>query len=148
MLLYVKRTTLCTWMLTNPYGHIRVTIVAVNSSGNTIGCAIPESMKPIKTTPVKPVVESFIGNTTWLSIIVFTGMLKKKNLVYLPEKMVLDPNGPYIITIQTNIRCFYIIFSGERPFSCNICGKTSSTKTNHNKHIKIHHARDPLTSEG
>lgn len=38
--------------------------------------------------------------------------------------------------------------TGERPFECIICGKTSTTKTNHNKHVKIHHARDPLTAEG
>lgn len=38
--------------------------------------------------------------------------------------------------------------TGERPFECIICGKTSATKTNHNKHVKIHHARDPLTAEG
>lgn len=38
--------------------------------------------------------------------------------------------------------------TGERPFECVICGKTSTTKTNHNKHVKIHHARDPLTAEG
>lgn len=37
--------------------------------------------------------------------------------------------------------------TGERPFECSICGKTSTTKTNHNKHVKIHHARDPLTAE-
>lgn len=37
--------------------------------------------------------------------------------------------------------------TGERPFECVICGKTSTTKTNHNKHIKIHHARDPLPAE-
>lgn len=38
--------------------------------------------------------------------------------------------------------------TGERPFECVICGKASTTKTNHNKHVKIHHARDPLTAEG
>lgn len=38
--------------------------------------------------------------------------------------------------------------TGERPFECIICGKTSTTKTNHNKHVKIHHARDPLAAEG
>lgn len=37
--------------------------------------------------------------------------------------------------------------TGERPYECVICGKTSTTKTNHNKHIKIHHARDPLPAE-
>lgn len=37
--------------------------------------------------------------------------------------------------------------TGERPFECVICGKTSTTKTNHNKHVKIHHARDPLAAE-
>ncbi|XP_077290057.1 uncharacterized protein LOC143913888 isoform X1 [Arctopsyche grandis] len=40
------------------------------------------------------------------------------------------------------------VHSGVRPFSCNICGKASSTKSNHNKHIKIHHAREPVTTEG
>ncbi|XP_055678695.1 uncharacterized protein LOC129787268 [Lutzomyia longipalpis] len=38
--------------------------------------------------------------------------------------------------------------TNERPYECIICGKTSATKTNHNKHVKIHHARDPLTAEG
>ncbi|KAI8421217.1 hypothetical protein MSG28_008280 [Choristoneura fumiferana] len=39
------------------------------------------------------------------------------------------------------------VHSGARPFSCNICGKMSSNKSNHNKHVKIHHAREPVASE-
>ncbi|XP_037867730.1 uncharacterized protein LOC101744027 [Bombyx mori] len=39
------------------------------------------------------------------------------------------------------------VHSGVRPFACNICGKTSSNKSNHNKHIKIHHAREPVATE-
>lgn len=38
--------------------------------------------------------------------------------------------------------------TNERPFECTICGKTSTTKTNHNKHLKIHHARDVAATEG
>lgn len=38
--------------------------------------------------------------------------------------------------------------TNERPFECTICGKTSTTKTNHNKHLKIHHARDVTATEG
>ncbi|XP_038221631.1 zinc finger protein 26 [Zerene cesonia] len=39
------------------------------------------------------------------------------------------------------------VHSGVRPFACNICGKTSSNKSNHNKHVKIHHAREPIATE-
>ncbi|XP_041968022.1 uncharacterized protein LOC121725233 [Aricia agestis] len=39
------------------------------------------------------------------------------------------------------------VHSNSRPFSCNICGKTSSNKSNHNKHVKIHHAREPIATE-
>ncbi|KAI5630924.1 hypothetical protein NE865_16358 [Phthorimaea operculella] len=39
------------------------------------------------------------------------------------------------------------VHSGARPFSCSICGKTSSNKSNHNKHLKIHHAREPIATE-
>ncbi|XP_037296820.1 uncharacterized protein LOC115451564 [Manduca sexta] len=39
------------------------------------------------------------------------------------------------------------VHSGARPFACNICGKTSSNKSNHNKHVKIHHAREPVATE-
>ncbi|XP_045496486.1 uncharacterized protein LOC123694909 [Colias croceus] len=39
------------------------------------------------------------------------------------------------------------VHSGVRPFACNICGKTSSNKSNHNKHVKIHHAREPVATE-
>lgn len=38
--------------------------------------------------------------------------------------------------------------TGLRPFECTICGKSSTTKTNHNKHLKIHHARDVAATEG
>lgn len=39
--------------------------------------------------------------------------------------------------------------TGTRPFVCTICSKTSSTKSNHNKHLKIHHAntRDSINVE-
>ncbi|CAK1543800.1 unnamed protein product [Leptosia nina] len=39
------------------------------------------------------------------------------------------------------------VHSGARPFACNTCGKTSSNKSNHNKHVKIHHAREPIATE-
>ncbi|XP_075976479.1 uncharacterized protein LOC142976795 [Anticarsia gemmatalis] len=39
------------------------------------------------------------------------------------------------------------VHSGARPFACNICGKTSSNKSNHNKHVRIHHAREPVATE-
>lgn len=42
----------------------------------------------------------------------------------------------------------WVIIVSFSILGCNICGKRSATKTNHNKHIKIHHARDPLTAEG
>lgn len=37
--------------------------------------------------------------------------------------------------------------SGLRPYTCHVCGKTSTTKSNHNKHVAIHHAREPLNTE-
>lgn len=39
------------------------------------------------------------------------------------------------------------VHSGARPFACTVCGKTSSNKSNHNKHVKIHHAREPVATE-
>ncbi|XP_024081724.1 zinc finger protein 883-like isoform X2 [Cimex lectularius] len=39
------------------------------------------------------------------------------------------------------------IHTGIKPFSCHICNKTSSTKSNHNKHIKTHHAREAINTE-
>ena len=68
---------------------------------------------------------------------VHTGSLRRKK-----QKSYEDFSGNF------NEKICFFLFAGERPFSCTICGKTSATKTNHNKHIKIHHARDPLTAEG
>lgn len=53
---------------------------------------------------------------------------------------------------KTFHRSYYLIehsriHSGVKPFSCHICNKTSSTKSNHNKHIKTHHAREAINSE-
>lgn len=39
------------------------------------------------------------------------------------------------------------IHTGVKPYSCHICSKTTATKTNHNKHLKTHHAREPVNSE-
>jgi uncharacterized Zn-finger protein len=39
------------------------------------------------------------------------------------------------------------VHSGARPFASHICGKASSTKSNHNKHVKIHHTREPVNTE-
>ncbi|XP_023940978.1 uncharacterized protein LOC112047913 [Bicyclus anynana] len=53
---------------------------------------------------------------------------------------------------KTFHRSYYLsehmkVHSGARPFSCHICGKTSSNKSNHNKHVKIHHSREPIATE-
>ncbi|XP_063368284.1 uncharacterized protein LOC134656651 [Cydia amplana] len=39
------------------------------------------------------------------------------------------------------------VHSGARPFACGVCGKLSGNKSNHNKHVRIHHAREPVASE-
>ncbi|EEB16914.1 conserved hypothetical protein [Pediculus humanus corporis] len=39
------------------------------------------------------------------------------------------------------------IHSGVRPHTCHICGKASSTKSNHNKHVRIHDTREPINTE-
>ncbi|XP_039282979.1 uncharacterized protein LOC111044678 isoform X2 [Nilaparvata lugens] len=39
------------------------------------------------------------------------------------------------------------IHTGFRPFTCHICSKQTATKTNHNKHLKTHHAREIIASE-
>ncbi|XP_047504581.1 uncharacterized protein LOC125049388 [Pieris napi] len=53
---------------------------------------------------------------------------------------------------KTFHRSYYLtehmrVHSGARPFACNVCGKTSTNKSNHNKHVKIHHAREPIATE-
>lgn len=37
--------------------------------------------------------------------------------------------------------------SNTRPFTCHICGKASTCKSNHNRHLQIHHAREPQNTE-
>ncbi|KAL1123633.1 hypothetical protein AAG570_002709 [Ranatra chinensis] len=40
------------------------------------------------------------------------------------------------------------IHTGVKPYSCHICNKTSATKSNHNKHLRTHHARETVNTEG
>jgi hypothetical protein len=68
------------------------------------------------------------------------GLLGEKYLYFL---IFLSPSGVFYL-----LKKILIYFLNNFLSSCTICGKTSATKTNHNKHIKIHHARDPLTAEG
>lgn len=39
------------------------------------------------------------------------------------------------------------VHTGVRPHTCHICGKASSTKSNHNKHVRIHDTREPVNTE-
>lgn len=38
--------------------------------------------------------------------------------------------------------------TGQKPHTCHICGKTTSSKSNHNKHVRTHHARESINTEG
>lgn len=38
--------------------------------------------------------------------------------------------------------------TGLKPHTCHICGKTTSSKSNHNKHVRTHHARESVNTEG
>jgi uncharacterized Zn-finger protein len=54
---------------------------------------------------------------------------------------------------KTFHRSYYLIehsriHTGVKPYSCHICNKTSTTKSNHNKHVRTHHARETVNTEG
>lgn len=138
--LYENRNMFRIWTHTKQLSRTRVIIAAVNLLENTIGYDMHVNMKRQNGIDATTAVRSFIVPITSPNT---NGHIQVKG------------ECVWIIKKKTNsllgVRYWHLVFfllTLNRPFECIICGKTSTTKTNHNKHVKIHHARDPLTAEG